>query len=101
MGKDYGLAHTGLFDIVGKPIMNGDIVFWDDNSKGEWSRIAEVQYKKPDLHFKVVASPYKGIIGHRFNYGNFIWQDTKKYLEIMPSIDAGLAKAALLRLAQQ
>lgn len=73
-------AHTGLFDINQKPIMDGDLVFWDDNSNGSWSRIAKVIWNKPSLVFEVVASPYEGIIGAKFNYGNFIWKKTEKYL---------------------
>lgn len=90
---------TGLYDINKRPICDGDIVFWDDGSNGEWSRIARVYWKKPVLVFKVIASPYLGIIGHEFNYGNFIWKETEKYLELLPSAEAGMEKAAMLRKA--
>lgn len=89
--------HTGLYDVNKRPIMDGDIVFWDDESKGKWSRIARVNWNKPNLVFTVIASPYPGIIGHEFNYGSFIYKDTEKYLEIVDSIESGLKKAKALQ----
>lgn len=99
---DFEIRFTGLYDINKKPIMDGDIVFWDDCSQGEWSRIAVVEYKKPHLHFRVVACPSEravkgGIIGHKFNFGNFIYTDTHNHLEIINTVEDGLLKAKRLR----
>jgi hypothetical protein len=88
---------TGCYDKNDKPIMNGDLVFWDDNSQGKWSRIALVHWEKPSLIFEVVESPTKSVIGTRFRFGSFVYADTRTHLTIIKTVEEGLLMAQSLR----
>ena len=80
---------TGLYDRSGKMIFEGDIVRWDDCSNGKYFRFAVVTMA-PDILFD--CEPIKAIEGIRnssnkvFPLSNFIYRDTKKYLDVIGNI---------------
>lgn len=84
---------TGCRDTTGREIEVGHVVHWSDGGddldlyqriKTRWDRIAVVQ-KSPDIQFRVIDSPAEETKrrGNTFNFGNFIYQDTEKYLTIV------------------
>lgn len=92
---DDGREFTGLYDKFGKKIMFGDVVHWTDGGdelsleeriKTRWDRIAVVRkLYGAEVNFKVIDSPSKKVIEYDmdFDFGSFIYQDTKKYLTVV------------------
>ena len=92
---DDGREFTGLYDKFGKKIMFGDVVHWTDGGdelsleeriKTRWDRIAVVRkLYGAEVNFKVIDSPSKKVIEYDmdFDFGGFIYQDTKKYLTVV------------------
>lgn len=80
---------TELTDKNGTKIFEGDIVKWDDESKGKYWRIAEVKIN-PSLSFDCSGiNEFNGIknsSSHEFEYGNFYYRKTEKHLEIVGNI---------------
>lgn len=92
---DDGREFTGLYDKFGKKIMFGDVVHWTDGGdelsleeriKTRWDRIAVVRkLYGAEVNFKVIDSPDKRVVEEEmdFNFGKFIYKDTKKYLTVV------------------
>ena len=84
---------TGLKDIHGNEIYEGDIVRWDDCSRGKYWRFAVIEIN-PDIRFNCarvtavngIKNSHHGII----DYANFSYKKTEKYLEIVGNIFVNL-----------
>ncbi|EGK05788.1 YopX family protein [Dysgonomonas mossii] len=80
---------TGLADKNGKEIFEGDIIKWDDCSKGKYWRFAVVEIN-PDIQFNCSdiseIDNIKNSTKYCFKYGNFIYKDTCNHFEIIGSI---------------
>lgn len=85
---------TGLIDTVGNKIRVGDVVHWTDGGddlplkeriETRWDRIAVVYKEGPEVVFKVFDSPSINTRENKpqFNYGNFIYKETEKYLTVV------------------
>lgn len=85
---------TCLADRRGKPIKVGQVVHWTDGGdnlsleeriKTRWDRIAVVSMKGILPQFTVIDSPHEKVKqgAYHFRYGNFMYQDTEKYLTIV------------------
>ena len=101
MGDDFKLLtvmqFTGLKDIHNEYIFEGDIVRWGLNfSKNgyddeNWHRYAVVSFN-PDIQFKIVyyidskTGNRKPTDDHVFKFGNFMYNETDKFLEIIGNI---------------
>jgi len=90
------MQYTGLKDMHGKEIYEGDIVTWSDGEYKHYSnpRIAVVEFN-PELSFYAVnvvehsgLCKYTGRLnhGHKFGYSNFAYSNTEKHLEVAGNI---------------
>ena len=83
------LQSAGLKDKCGKDIFEGDIVRWDDCSKGQRWRVAVVERKR-DIQFRIIRikCDYEQSAqdGYVFQFGRFAYQDTENHLEIIGNI---------------
>jgi len=80
---------TGLLDKNGKEIYEGDVIKWDDMSKGLYWRFAVVEMH-PDILFNCKfineVNGIKNSANYIFRFGNFIYKDTHNHIEIIGNI---------------
>ena len=85
---------SGLYDILGKKILYGNVVHWSDGGdelplekriKERWDRIATVEKNGIETAFHTFDSPSKSVRINQpiFRYGCFIYTDTEKYLTVV------------------
>lgn len=87
------MEFTGLKDVKGKEIFEGDIVKWGmfKNSREHFHRYAKVSVN-PDIQFEIlyyISSETNEKIesdGYVFHYGRFAYKDTENHLEIIGNI---------------
>lgn len=90
------MQYTGLKDMHGKEIYEGDIVTWSDGEYKHYSnpRIAVVEFN-PELSFYAVnVVEHSGTCkytkrdnhGHKFGYSNFAYANTENHLEVAGNI---------------
>ena len=81
----------GLTDKNGIKIFEGDLIRWGMDNQEAWIRIAKVIFN-PDIKFEIThyihgkTKEVKESDGKIFKYGNFLYNKTDSYVEIIGNI---------------